>query len=87
MNVDFVQKTDEAAFYGPKIDFQVTTLLEHDLTISTIQLDFLLAEKFNLKYRTAQQKKTLFATPILIHHGIIGTYERLIALLLEQNNG
>lgn len=85
--VTFVKKKDEAAFYGPKIDFQVTTLLEHDLTISTIQLDFLLAQKFRLKYRTAQQGQNNFATPILIHHGIIGTYERLIALLLEQNNG
>lgn len=87
MNVTFIKKKDEAAFYGPKIDFQVTTLLEHDLTISTIQLDFLLAKRFDLKYRTAQQERQLFATPIMIHHGIIGTYERLIALLLEQKNG
>ena len=87
MEVPFVKKKDEAAFYGPKIDFQVTTLLEHDLTISTIQLDFLLAKKFNLKYRTAKQEEQPFATPIMIHHGIIGTYERLIALLLEQKKG
>lgn len=78
----------EAAFYGPKIDFQVNTPLNHDLTVATIQIDFLLAAKFQLQYRTSQQiaAKT-FATPVILHYGIIGSYERLLALLLEANNG
>ena len=88
LNTSFQTQIGEAAFYGPKIDFQVKTALNHDVTISTIQLDFLLADKFQLKYRSDQQtQKQAFQTPIIIHHGIIGTYERLIAILMEQNNG
>ena len=88
MQVPFQKIKGEAAFYGPKIDFQVKTLMGHNLTVSTIQLDFLLAKKFQLKYRTAKQgPQQQFATPIIIHHGIIGTYERLVALLMEQKKG
>lgn len=78
----------EAAFYGPKIDLQINNALNHDVTISTIQLDFLLAQRFKLTYRTAEPSKSKREVqPIIIHHGIIGTYERLIATLLENNNG
>lgn len=88
LKVTFEKVKGEAAFYGPKIDFQVNTVLQHDVTISTIQLDFLLGEKFKLKYRTKKQNKgEIFATPIVVHLGTIGTYERLLSLLLEQKNG
>jgi threonyl-tRNA synthetase len=74
----------EAAFYGPKIDIQIRTALGHILTVSTIQLDYLLPEKFNLKYidRNGEEK-----TPVMIHRGLIGTYERFTSVLLEQTKG
>ncbi|MBQ6970132.1 hypothetical protein IJQ19_00675 [bacterium] len=74
----------EAAFYGPKIDFQIKTALGHIITISTIQLDFLLPARFELVYRDANNK---VKTPILIHGGIIGTFERFMSILLEQTKG
>lgn len=74
----------EAAFYGPKIDFQITTISQKLLTVATIQLDYLLPQKFNLTYwDQANQPRQ----PILIHVGIIGTLERFIALYLEQKKG
>ena len=74
----------EAAFYGPKIDIQIITPLNHEVTISTLQLDFLLPNKFDLKFIDKDRKKENI---IMIHRGLIGTYERFIALLLEQYKG
>lgn len=74
----------EAAFYGPKFDVQIKTALGHELTISTIQFDFLLPKKFNLTYIDENNKEV---NPVIIHRGLIGTYERFIATLLEQNKG
>ena len=87
LQVNFQLMVGEAAFYGPKIDFQIDTVLGHNITVSTIQLDFSLPQKFQLKYRTASQKTTKYESPILIHHGLIGTYERLFMILMEQNAG
>lgn len=84
MKFNFVKKIGEAAFYGPKIDFQIKTVLGHIVTISTIQLDFLLPKKFNLLYK---DKSGGFSCPILIHGGIIGTFERFLSILLEQTKG
>ncbi len=83
-NIPFVEKIGEAAFYGPKIDFQVKTSLNRIITMSTIQLDFLLPMKFELEYKT---KEGDYKRPIMIHLGIIGTYERLVSILLEQTKG
>ncbi len=80
-------KKGEAAFYGPKIDFQIDTALGHNITISTLQLDFVLSNRFGLKYRLKTASEPKYAEPILIHHGLIGTYERLLVILMEQNNG
>ncbi|MCI8283618.1 threonine--tRNA ligase [Mesomycoplasma hyopneumoniae] len=82
--INYIEKIGEAAFYGPKIDFQVKTALNKELTISTLQLDFLLPKKFKISFINEHNKKE---TPILIHRGLIGTYERFIALLLEQSKG
>lgn len=83
-NIPFVEKIGEAAFYGPKIDFQVKTSLNRIITMSTIQLDFLLPMKFELEYK---DKDGEYKRPIMIHLGIIGTYERLVSILLEQTKG
>ncbi|MDW2924602.1 threonine--tRNA ligase [Mesomycoplasma ovipneumoniae] len=83
-NVKYVEKIGEAAFYGPKIDFQIKTALNKEVTISTLQLDFLLPQKFGISFTNEFNQKE---TPILIHRGLIGTYERFIAILLEQTKG
>ncbi|MGL4951543.1 MAG: threonine--tRNA ligase [Mycoplasma sp.] len=83
-NIEYVEKIGEAAFYGPKIDFQVKTVLNRIITISTIQLDFLLPERFDITYKDAngEQKPT-----VMVHLGIIGTFERLLSIILEQTKG
>ena len=84
LKVPFKEVIGEAAFYGPKIDMQMKTALGHIVTISTIQLDVLLPERFNLEYIDSEGKK---ARPVFIHAGIIGTFERYLAILLEQTKG
>jgi threonyl-tRNA synthetase len=74
----------EAAFYGPKIDIQIKTALGHVITVSTLQLDYLLPEKFGLQYVDADGE---LKQPVMIHRGLIGTYERFISVLLEQTKG
>ncbi|MCL2559358.1 MAG: threonine--tRNA ligase [Turicibacter sp.] len=82
--IDYVPMTGEAAFYGPKLDIQIKTALGHDLTLSTIQLDFLLPQRFELSYIDENGEKV---TPVVIHRGFISTYERLLAYLIELYKG
>ncbi|MCC3161126.1 MAG: threonine--tRNA ligase [Mollicutes bacterium PWAP] len=84
MNIKYVEMKGEAAFYGPKLDIQVKTVLGHEITISTIQLDFLLPKNFGITYIGDDEKNH---TPVMVHRSIIGTYERFIAVLLEQTKG
>ncbi len=84
LNIDYKEEVGEAAFYGPKIDFQIKTILGHRITLSTVQLDFLLPERFDLEYVDKDGNKK---RPIVIHRGFISTFERLVAILLEQYNG
>lgn len=83
-NIDYVEATGEAAFYGPKLDIQIKTAMGHDITLSTIQLDFLLPERFELEYVNEQGGKS---RPVVIHRGLIGTYERFMAFLIETYKG
>ena len=84
LNIKYEEKIGEAAFYGPKIDIQVKTALGHEITLSTLQLDFLLPKRFGITYVDKDESKK---TPVLIHRGLIGTYERFISILLEQTKG
>lgn len=84
LKVDYREVVGEAAFYGPKIDFQVKTNLGKIITVSTIQLDFLLPERFKLQYKDSDGQ---IKQPIMIHLGTIGTLERWISVLLEQTKG
>jgi threonyl-tRNA synthetase len=84
LKIEYVEMKGEAAFYGPKIDIQIKTVLGHEITMSTLQLDFLLPRKFDLQYINEEGK---FESPVLIHRGLIGTYERFLAILLEQTKG
>ena len=60
------------------------TVLGHEITMSTLQLDFLLPKKFNLEFYNSQNS---IENPIMIHRGLIGTYERFLSILLEQTKG
>ncbi|UUD37239.1 Threonine--tRNA ligase [Mycoplasmopsis californica] len=84
LNIKYEKKVGEAAFYGPKIDIQIKTLLNHEITVSTIQLDFLLPRKFDISYIDKNNEKQI---PVMIHRGLIGTYERFISVILEQYKG
>lgn len=83
-NIDYVEAEGEAAFYGPKLDIQIKTALGRDITLSTIQLDFLLPERFELEYVNEAGGRS---RPVVIHRGLIGTYERFIAYLIETYKG
>lgn len=84
LGIKYKEMVGEAAFYGPKIDIQVKTLSKKVITFATIQLDFLLPEKFDLTYIDSNKEKV---RPIMIHRGLISTFERLLAVLLEQYAG
>ncbi|XMB66813.1 threonine--tRNA ligase [Mycoplasmatota bacterium zrk1] len=84
MNVEFVEMKGEAAFYGPKIDIQVKTMMGHTITMSTVQLDFLLPIRFDLNYIAEGGHKE---RPVVIHRGLISTWERLMSILIEQYRG
>lgn len=90
LKLEYKEMIGEAAFYGPKLDIQIKTALGHEITISTIQFDFLLPTKFNLTYTLpvpTNKDKIIENKPVIIHRGLIGTYERFIATLLEQTGG
>lgn len=84
MGVPFYEAEGEAAFYGPKIDVQVRSALGHDVTLSTIQLDYQLPERFELEYVDSDQEKK---RPVVIHRAILGSLDRFIAFLLEETKG
>ncbi|QGS51656.1 threonine--tRNA ligase [Spiroplasma tabanidicola] len=84
LKLDYKKMIGEAAFYGPKLDIQAKTALGHEITVSTIQLDFLLPQKFELAYVGPNRE---LLRPIMIHRGLVGTYERFISVLLEQTKG
>ena len=84
MEVDYFEAEGEAAFYGPKLDIQVKTALGNEETLSTIQLDFLLPERFDLSYVGADGEEH---RPVMIHRGVISTMERFTAILIENYKG
>ncbi|NMO96037.1 threonine--tRNA ligase [Paenibacillus lemnae] len=84
LDMPFYEADGEAAFYGPKLDVQVKTALGKEETLSTVQLDFLLPERFELEYVGEDGQKH---RPVVIHRGILGTMERFTAFLLENFAG
>ncbi|WP_107655451.1 threonine--tRNA ligase [Nocardia suismassiliense] len=74
----------EAAFYGPKIDVQVSDHAGRESTLSTIQVDFYQPEQFDLHYTGADGAKH---RPVMVHRSIIGSVERAVAHLIEQHGG
>lgn len=80
----FEEAEGEAAFYGPKVDFQIKSVIGREETASTNQLDFLAAERFNLTYKDSDGKdKPVY----VIHRAPLGSHERFIAFLIEHYAG
>ncbi|HAQ08043.1 MAG TPA: threonine--tRNA ligase [Bacillus bacterium] len=84
MGLDYFEAEGEAAFYGPKLDVQVKTALGKEETLSTVQLDFLLPERFELTYIGEDGKHH---RPVVIHRGVVSTMERFVAFLIEEYKG
>ena len=80
----YFEAIGEAAFYGPKLDVEVKPAIGPEVTLSTIQLDFLLPRRFELTYVDANNEKQ---TPVVIHRAIFGTFDRFTAFLIEETKG
>ena len=83
-NLNYIIEEGEAAFYGPKIDFQFKDSLNRKWQLATIQLDFVMPDRFNLKYIDTNNKKQ---TPVMIHRAISGSIERFLAIMIEHFAG
>ncbi len=84
LELPYVEAIGEAAFYGPKLDVQVKTALGHDETLSTVQLDYQVADRFDLTYIGEDGKQH---RPMVIHRSIVSTMERFVAYLIEEYKG
>ena len=84
IGLDYVEADGEAAFYGPKLDLQASNVWGKEDTIITIQIDFGLAERFDMTYVAEDGSKK---RPMIIHRSSIGSYERTLAMLIEKYAG
>ena len=84
IHADYYEAEGEAAFYGPKLDVQVKSAIGHDVTLSTVQLDYQLPERFELTYVSEDGSKK---RPVVIHRAILGSLDRFIAFLIEETKG
>ncbi len=84
VGVAYKEAIGEAAYYGPKIDVQLNDVLGHSETLSTVQLDFYLPERFELEY---VDKDGQYKRPVMVHRGVISTMERMMSFLIEHYAG
>ncbi|MDD4797763.1 MAG: threonine--tRNA ligase, partial [Eubacteriales bacterium] len=84
LGIDYAEADGEAAFYGPKLDIQIKNVHGKEDTLITIQIDFQLAQRFDMLYVDKNGEKK---HPIVIHRTSIGCYERTLALLIEKYAG
>jgi threonyl-tRNA synthetase len=84
VGVAYKEAVGEAAYYGPKVDVQLNDVLGHSETLSTVQLDFYLPERFELEY---VDKDGQYKRPVMIHRGVISTMERMMSFLIEHYAG
>ncbi len=82
--INYVEVADEAAFYGPKIDVQVWSVIGREFTLATNQVDFAVPKRFGLTYR---DRDNTDKTPLCIHRAPLSTHERFIGFLLEHYAG
>lgn len=83
-NVPFVEAADEAAFYGPKIDVQIWSVIGREFSLATNQVDFAVPERFNLTYTDQDGRQKM---PYCIHRAPLGSHERFIGFLIEHYGG
>jgi threonyl-tRNA synthetase len=82
--IEFTINAKDGAFYGPKIDFDVTDAIGRKWQCATIQLDYMQPDNFDLKYTGADNAEH---RPVVIHRAILGSFERFIAILIEHYTG
>ncbi|HOY57568.1 MAG TPA: threonine--tRNA ligase [Verrucomicrobiota bacterium] len=82
--INYIEVPNEAAFYGPKIDVQVWSVIGREFTLATNQVDFAVPAKFGLTYR---DRDNADKTPLCIHRAPLGTHERFIGFLIEHYAG
>jgi threonyl-tRNA synthetase len=82
--LDYYEQAGEAAFYGPKIDFMATDALGREHQVATVQLDFVMPERFGLEYAAADGS---LQTPVMIHSALLGSIERFLSVYIEHTAG
>ena len=82
--IPYIKVPNEAAFYGPKIDVQVWSVIGREFTLATNQVDFAVPARFGLTYRDRDNSNK---TPLCIHRAPLGTHERFIGFLIEHYAG
>lgn len=82
--INYIEVANEAAFYGPKIDVQVWSVIGREFTLATNQVDFAVPKRFGLVYR---DRDNADKTPLCIHRAPLGTHERFIGFLIEHYSG
>ncbi|HET8708745.1 MAG TPA: threonine--tRNA ligase [Candidatus Saccharimonadales bacterium] len=82
--LDYFEQEGEAAFYGPKIDFMVSDALGREHQLSTVQLDFVMPERFELKYTAEDGSEQ---QPVMIHCALLGSIERFMSVYIEHTAG
>lgn len=83
-NIPYVEVPDEGAFYGPKIDVQIWSIIGREFTLATNQVDFAQGKRFKLEFTNSDNQAE---TPLIIHRAPLGTHERFIGFLLEHYAG
>ncbi len=84
LNLDYKIKEGEGAFYGPKIEFNISDSLERNWQLGTIQVDFSMPERFELEYAGSDGEKH---RPVMVHRAILGSIERFMGILIEHYAG
>jgi threonyl-tRNA synthetase len=82
--VPYVEREDEAAFYGPKIDVQIWSAIGREFSLATNQVDFAVPERFDLKFTNKDGQDEI---PLCIHRAPLSTHERMVGFLLEHYAG
>ncbi|WP_075643757.1 threonine--tRNA ligase [Paraburkholderia monticola] len=82
--LEFDVLAGEGAFYGPKLEFQLTDSRARSWQCGTVQLDFVLPERLDAEFVNERNERE---RPVMIHHAVLGSMERFIAMLLEHDDG
>ncbi len=83
-NIKYFEEEGEAAFYGPKIDFMATDAIGREHQVATVQLDFVMPERFGLQYINEQGEEE---RPVMIHSALLGSTERFLSVFIEHVAG